>query len=61
MIWVNSENVRHPPTPYGGVKNPQRQTLWGDAAPKSWFEHGTQFVGVDTEDAALNATLIVAP
>jgi 5-carboxymethyl-2-hydroxymuconic-semialdehyde dehydrogenase len=21
MIWVNSENVRHLPTPFGGVKN----------------------------------------
>ncbi len=43
------------------LTDPQRQTLWGAAAPKSWFEHGTRFVGVDVEDAQLKATPIIAP
>ena len=43
------------------LKDPQRQTLWGAPAPKSWFEEGSKFVGVDVEDAQLNATPIVAP
>ncbi|MEX0276844.1 MAG: 3,4-dihydroxyphenylacetate 2,3-dioxygenase [Ruegeria sp.] len=43
------------------LKDPQRQTLWGAPAPRSWFEHGTQFVGVDTQQAELAATPIVAP
>ena len=43
------------------LKDPQRQTLWGAAAPESWFKHGTQFVGVDLKDSGLNATPIVAP
>ena len=43
------------------LKDPQRQTLWGAPAPKSWFEHGTTFAGVATADATLNATPIIAP
>ncbi|QFT57615.1 Manganese-dependent 2,3-dihydroxybiphenyl 1,2-dioxygenase [Sulfitobacter sp. THAF37] len=43
------------------LKDPQRQTLWGAPAPKSWFEHGTNFVGQDTTEAVLKATPIVAP
>ncbi len=43
------------------LKDPQRQTLWGAPAPKSWFEHGTTFVGVAPEEAKLKATPIVAP
>jgi len=43
------------------LKDPQRQTLWGAPAPKSWFEEGSDFVGVPVEDATLNATPIVAP
>ena len=30
------------------LKDPQRQTLWGAPAPKSWFEHGTTFAGTET-------------
>jgi catechol 2,3-dioxygenase len=44
-----------------GLKDPQRQTLWGAAAPKSWFEHGTEFTKVAPRDSALNATPIIAP
>lgn len=43
------------------LKDPQRQTLWGAAAPKSWFEHGTQFVGVESRDSLMKASPIVAP
>ena len=43
------------------LKDPQRQTLWGARAPRSWFEHGTTFAGVPTADATLNATPIIAP
>ncbi|WP_298922295.1 3,4-dihydroxyphenylacetate 2,3-dioxygenase [uncultured Roseobacter sp.] len=43
------------------LKDPQRQTLWGAAAPKSWFEHGTPFTGVDTRKSNLKATPIIAP
>ena len=43
------------------LKDPQRQTLWGAAAPKSWFEHGTNFVGVDVNEPQLKATPIIAP
>ncbi|MFK7854711.1 MAG: 3,4-dihydroxyphenylacetate 2,3-dioxygenase [Granulosicoccus sp.] len=43
------------------LTDPQRQTLWGAAAPKSWFEHGTHFVGQDVSDAELKASPIIAP
>jgi catechol 2,3-dioxygenase len=43
------------------LKDPQRQTLWGAAAPRSWFEHGTKFVGVETRDSEIAASPIIAP
>lgn len=43
------------------LKDPQRQTLWGAPAPKSWFENGTAFDGVTVRDSALKAQPIVAP
>ena len=43
------------------LKDPQRQTLWGAPAPKSWFEEGTVFEGVEPKDAVLKAQPIVAP
>ena len=43
------------------LKDPQRQTLWGAAAPKSWFEEGTLFEGIEPKDAVLKAQPIVAP
>ena len=43
------------------LKDPQRQTLWGAAAPRSWFEHGTTFTGVETSESQLAATPIIAP
>ena len=43
------------------LKDPQRQTLWGAPAPKSWFEEGAEFEGADVIASTLNATPIVAP
>lgn len=43
------------------LKDPQRQTLWGAAAPRSWFEEGSRFAGVEPRDAVLAAQPIVAP
>ena len=43
------------------LKDPQRQTLWGAPAPKSWFEEGSKFVDVDVSEPQLKATPIVAP
>ena len=43
------------------LKDPQRQTLWGASAPKSWFEHGTEFVGVESRESRMVASPIVAP
>lgn len=40
--------------------DPQRQTLWGHAAPKSWFEHGTHFENVAIKQPLLDAQPIVA-
>ncbi len=43
------------------LTDPQRQTLWGAPAPKSWFEHGTNFRGVPTKKSSLKSKPIVAP
>jgi catechol 2,3-dioxygenase len=43
------------------LKDPQRQTLWGAPAPKSWFEEGTIFESVEPREAVLKAQPIVAP
>lgn len=43
------------------LKDPQRQTLWGAPAPRSWFEHGSLFEGTAPREAELNATPIIAP
>ncbi|MDE2445601.1 MAG: 3,4-dihydroxyphenylacetate 2,3-dioxygenase [Alphaproteobacteria bacterium] len=43
------------------LKDPQRQTLWGAPAPKSWFEEGSVFEGVAPSDPILKAQPIVAP
>jgi catechol 2,3-dioxygenase len=42
------------------LKDPQRQTLWGAPAPRSWFEHGSVFEGVETKDSELTAQPIIA-
>ncbi len=43
------------------LQDPQRQTLWGAPAPKSWFENGSPFVGVKTRDSSIAASPIIAP
>ncbi|PQO23189.1 3,4-dihydroxyphenylacetate 2,3-dioxygenase [Rhodobacteraceae bacterium WD3A24] len=43
------------------LKDPQRQTLWGAPAPRSWFEEGTLFHGVTPRAPELAAQPIVAP
>ena len=43
------------------LRDPQRQTLWGAPAPKSWFEEGSVFAGQPVREPVLEAQPIVAP
>ena len=43
------------------LTDPQRQTLWGAAAPRSWFELGSVFEGATLAQSTLKATPIIAP
>ncbi|WP_373049705.1 3,4-dihydroxyphenylacetate 2,3-dioxygenase [Thalassovita aquimarina] len=43
------------------LKDPQRQTLWGAPAPKSWFEHGSTFADVEVRASKMKAQPIIAP
>jgi len=43
------------------LKDPQRQTLWGAPAPRSWFEEGSVFTGVAPSEPLLKAQPIIAP
>jgi catechol 2,3-dioxygenase len=43
------------------LKDPQRQTLWGAPAPRSWFEEGSVFTGVEPREPDLGASPIIAP
>ncbi|MGB1289155.1 MAG: 3,4-dihydroxyphenylacetate 2,3-dioxygenase [Aggregatilineales bacterium] len=43
------------------LHDPQRQTLWGQPAPRSWFEEGSRFEGVNVQASNLDAKPIVAP
>jgi len=43
------------------LKDPQRQTLWGAPAPRSWFEDGSVFVDTNVKEAVLKAQPIIAP
>jgi catechol 2,3-dioxygenase len=43
------------------LRDPQRQTLWGAPAPRSWFEEGSAFAGTATREPKLKATPIIAP
>ncbi len=42
------------------LRDPQRQTLWGHPAPKSWFEEGSRFLDTAMREPALAAQPIVA-
>ena len=44
-----------------GLKDPQRQTLWGAPAPRSWFVLGSVVVGATLVDSDLKAQPIIAP
>ena len=43
------------------LRDPQRQTLWGAPAPRSWFEEGSLFAGVEPVNSDLKAQPIIAP
>ena len=43
------------------LHDPQRQTLWGMPAPRSWFEEGSLLAGVEIQSPVLRAEPIVAP
>lgn len=43
------------------LKDPQRQTLWGAPAPRSWFELGSEFEGATLRESDLKAQPIIAP
>jgi len=66
--WVN--NIERGPGRHG-ISNafflyvldpdPQRQTLWGAAAPRSWFEKGSVFENANVKEPVLQAQPIIAP
>ncbi len=43
------------------LTDPQRQTLWGAPAPRSWFEEGSTFAGATPVPSQLTAQPIIAP
>jgi len=43
------------------LDDPQRQTLWGAPAPRSWFENGSTFAGAEPIPSHLTAQPIIAP
>lgn len=44
-----------------GLTDPQRQTLWGAPAPRSWFEEGSLFNGAELKESQLKSQPIIAP
>jgi catechol 2,3-dioxygenase len=42
------------------LTDPQRQTLWGHPAPKSWFEEGTEFAKVAVREPVMAPRPVVA-
>lgn len=42
------------------LRDPRRQTLWGAPAPKSWFEHGTHFKGVEVRESDIESNPIIS-
>lgn len=42
------------------LTDPRRQTLWGQPAPKSWFEEGSAFDGIAQREALFKAAVLVA-
>jgi catechol 2,3-dioxygenase len=42
------------------LQDPQRQTLWGHPAPKSWFEEGSAFAGAAVREPVMAPRPVVA-
>ena len=42
------------------LRDPRRQTLWGQPAPKTWFEEGSAFTGTETREALFKADVVIA-
>jgi len=42
------------------LDDPRRQTLWGQPAPRSWFDEGSPFPGVQPRQPQLDAEPVVA-
>jgi catechol 2,3-dioxygenase len=42
------------------LRDPRRQSLWGQPAPRSWFEEGSAFAGTEQRDALFKANVLVA-
>ena len=42
------------------LDDPQRQTLWGHPAPRSWFEEGSQFAGLQPQEPLMPVKPVVA-
>jgi catechol 2,3-dioxygenase len=42
------------------LSDPQRQTLWGHPAPKSWFEEGSEFSSVPVREPVMAPQPVVA-
>jgi len=51
MVWVNSENVRHLPTPFGGVKSSGIGRDGGDYAFEIYMEQKNIAIGLDKHRA----------
>jgi catechol 2,3-dioxygenase len=42
------------------LRDPRRQTLWGQPAPRSWFDEGSSIAGVREREATFQAQVLVA-
>jgi catechol 2,3-dioxygenase len=42
------------------LDDPRRQTLWGQPAPRSWFDEGSEFEGVPVRQPVLPVRPVVA-
>lgn len=42
------------------LRDPRRQTLWGQPAPRSWFEEGSLFAGTSPREPMFKAQVVVA-
>ncbi|MEM7347695.1 MAG: 3,4-dihydroxyphenylacetate 2,3-dioxygenase [Chloroflexota bacterium] len=43
------------------LRDPRRQTLWGQAAPRTWFEKGMHFKGLEPKSSVIEGSPIIAP